>query len=214
MSEMPSPTDPSTMLAGFRLVPGRFDRAAQEELRDQIRAVVAEAPLYRPAMPRTGKPFSVRMTNCGVLGWVSDASGYRYQATHPVTGRPWPAIPARLLALWDELAGYPHPPEACLVNFYEPDARMGLHQDRDEAEFDAPVLSVSLGDTCLFRVGGRDRRDPTRSVRLGSGDVVLLGGEARLAFHGVDRIYPGTSTLLAQGGRINLTLRRVSRAGA
>lgn len=199
------------MLEGFRLVPGRLDRAAQEELRDAIRAVAAEAPLYRPTMPRTGKPFSVRMTNCGELGWVSDQAGYRYQATHPVTGRPWPAIPAMLLALWRELADYPHPPEACLVNFYEPEARMGLHQDSDEAELAAPVLSVSLGDSCLFRVGGRDRRDPTRSVRLGSGDVVLLGGAARLAFHGVDRIYPGTSTLLPQGGRINLTMRRVTR---
>jgi alkylated DNA repair protein (DNA oxidative demethylase) len=154
------------------------------------------------------------MTNCGELGWVSDQAGYRYQPTHPVTGRPWPEIPAMLLALWRELADYPHPPEACLVNFYEPDAKMGLHQDSDEAELAAPVLSVSLGDSCLFRVGGLDRRAPTRSVRLGSGDVVLLGGAARLAFHGVDRIYPGTSTLLSQGGRINLTLRRVTRAGS
>lgn len=201
------------MPEGFRLLPGRFDRAAQEDLRDAIRAVAAAAPLYRPTMPRTGKPFSVRMTNCGPLGWVSDQAGYRYQATHPVTGRPWPPIPEMLLALWEALSGYPHPPEACLVNFYEPDARMGLHQDADEAEFAAPVLSVSLGDTCLFRLGGVDRRDPTRSFRLASGDVLLLGGAARLAYHGVDRIYPGTSTLLPQGGRINLTLRRVTRPG-
>lgn len=201
------------MPEGFRLLPGRFDRGAQEDLRDAIRAVAAAAPLYRPTMPRTGKPFSVRMTNCGPLGWVSDQAGYRYQATHPVTGRPWPPIPEMLLALWEALSGYPHPPEACLVNFYEPDARMGLHQDADEAEFAAPVLSVSLGDTCLFRLGGVDRRDPTRSFRLASGDVLLLGGAARLAYHGVDRIYPGTSTLLQQGGRINLTLRRVTRPG-
>lgn len=198
-------------LEGFRLVPGRFDRAAQEALRDAIRAVVTAAPLYRPTMPRTGKPFSVRMTNCGVLGWVSDQAGYRYQPTHPVTGEPWPAMPPVLLDLWQELAGYPEPPEACLVNFYEPDARMGLHQDSDEQEFAAPVLSVSLGDTCLFRIGGSKRGDPTRSLRLASGDVVLLGGESRLAFHGVDRIYPSTSTLLSQGGRINLTLRRVTK---
>lgn len=198
-------------LEGFRLVPGRFDRAEQEALRDAIRAVVTAAPLYRPTMPRTGKPFSVRMTNCGVLGWVSDQGGYRYQPTHPVTGEPWPPIPQTLLDLWQELAGYPEPPEACLVNFYEPDARMGLHQDLDETEFSAPVLSVSLGDTCLFRIGGSKRGDPTRSLRLASGDVVLLGGESRLAFHGVDRIYPSTSTLLAQGGRINLTLRRVTK---
>lgn len=200
-------------MQGFRLLPGRLDRMAQEALRDEIRAVVASAPLYRPTMPRTGKPFSVRMTNCGPLGWVSDQSGYRYQPTHPLTGKPWPAIPDILLGLWRELADFPHPPEACLVNFYDPDARMGLHQDADEAEFTAPVLSISLGDTCLFRVGGSDRRDPTRSLRLASGDVLLLGGVSRLAFHGVDRIYPGTSTLLAQGGRINLTLRRVSKPG-
>ncbi|BCP55856.1 alkylated DNA repair dioxygenase [Kaistia sp. 32K] len=208
---MPSSTGENTLLDGFRLVPGRLDREAQEALRDAIRAVAVEAPLYRPSMPRTGKPFSVRMTNCGPLGWVSDQSGYRYQPTHPGTGRPWPAIPEVLLSLWKELADYPHPPEACLVNFYEAEARMGLHQDSDEAEFAAPVLSVSLGDSCLFRIGGLDRRDPTRSLRLASGDVLLLGGASRLAFHGVDRIYPGTSTLLAQGGRINLTLRRVTK---
>lgn len=196
---------------GFRVVPGRLDRPAQEALRDAIRAVVAAAPLYRPTMPRTGKPFSVRMTNCGSLGWVSDQAGYRYQPSHPVTGAPWPSIPPVLLELWQELADYPAPPEACLVNFYEPDARMGLHQDLDEADFSAPVLSVSLGDTCLFRIGGTKRGDPTGSLRLASGDVVLLGGAARLAFHGVDRIYPATSTLLSQGGRINLTLRRVSK---
>jgi alkylated DNA repair protein (DNA oxidative demethylase) len=207
---MPSSTRPNRVLDGFRLVPGRLDRAAQETLRDAIRAVVAEAPLYRPSMPRTGKPFSVRMTNCGALGWVSDATGYRYQPTHPLTGKAWPSIPAILLELWQELAGYPHPPEACLINFYEPDARMGLHQDRDEADFAAPVLSVSLGDSCQFRIGGQERDDPTRSLRLSSGDVLLLGGQARLAYHGVDRIHPGTSTLLAQGGRINLTLRRVT----
>jgi len=199
-------------LQGFQIIPGRFDRAAQEALRDEIRDVVAAAPLYRPSMPRTGKPFSVRMTNCGALGWVSDQSGYRYQPNHPLTGEPWPAIPPRLLELWGELAGYPGAPEACLVNFYEPDARMGLHQDADEQEFAAPVLSVSLGDTCLFRIGGTKRGDPTRSVRLSSGDVVVLGGEARLAYHGVDRIYPATSTLLPKGGRINLTLRRVTKA--
>lgn len=201
----------SAPLEGFRLLPGRFDRAAQETLRDAIRSVVAVAPLYRPSMPRTGKPFSVRMTNCGVLGWVSDQTGYRYQPTHPLTGAPWPDIPPMLLDLWREVSDYQDAPEACLVNFYEPDARMGLHQDLDEKELSAPVLSVSLGDTCLFRIGGTKRGDPTRSLRLASGDVVLLGGEARLAFHGVDRIYPGTSTLLSQGGRINLTLRRVSK---
>lgn len=175
--------------------------------------MVRAAPLFVPVMPRTGKPFSVRMTDCGTLGWVSDRAGYRYQPTHPVTGEPWPAIPAALLDLWDEVTGYPHRPEACLVNFYDAGAKMGLHQDRDEADFAAPLLSVSLGDSCRFRLGGVERSDPTRSFVLASGDVLMLAGPARLAFHGVDRILPGTSTLLAGGGRINLTLRRVTAPG-
>lgn len=199
------------LAAGLRYFPDHFDRAAQEALVAAIRAVVAEAPLFVPRMPRTGKPMSVRMTNCGPLGWVTDKEGgYRYQPMHPETGRPWPAIPEPLLALWNEVSGYEKPPEACLVNFYDPDAKMGLHQDRDENEFAAPVVSVSLGDQCLFRVGGTARSDPTQSLRLSSGDVFVLGGESRLVFHGVDRIYPGTSTLLKNGGRINLTLRRVN----
>jgi alkylated DNA repair protein (DNA oxidative demethylase) len=161
-------------------------------------------------MPKSGQPFSVRMTNCGPLGWVSDPAGYRYQPNHPETGAPWPAMPAAVLAAWRELAGYPAPPEACLINVYAPAARMGLHQDRDEYDFAAPVVSLSLGQTCLFRIGGTQRSDPTRSFRLASGDALVLGGDARLAFHGVDRIIPATSTLLPDGGRINLTLRRVN----
>ncbi len=202
----------ATMPNGIRHLPGHLDRQAQVTLLDTVRAVVAEAPLYTPQMPRTGKPMSVRMTNCGPLGWVTDRDrGYRYQAFHPETGKPWPPMPDELLALWQALAHYPKPPEACLINFYADDAKMGLHQDKDEMDLEAPVLSISLGNTCLFRVGGRERTDPTGSFRLSSGDIVVLGGEGRLAFHGVDRIYPGTSTLLKNGGRINLTLRRVNR---
>ena len=197
---------------GVRHVPAFLGAEEQGALLDDIRAIVARAPLFVPAMPRTGKEMSVRMTNCGALGWVTDkARGYRYQATHPVTGDPWPPIPDRLLALWDSVSGYPHPPEACLVNFYDAGAKMGLHQDRDEQEFGAPVVSLSLGDACLFRVGGLRRQDKTVSFRLESGDLVVLGGEGRLAFHGVDRIYADTSPLLKNGGRINLTLRRVTR---
>ncbi len=180
-------------------------------MRDALREVFDRAPLYTPRMPKSGRPMSVRMTNCGPLGWVTDERGYRYQAEHPETGQPWPAMPEVLLDAWQELAGYDHAPEACLVNVYGPDARMGLHQDRDEADFNAPVVSLSLGDTCVFRIGGTKRDDPTRSIRLASGDAVVLGGAARLAFHGVDRIIPGTSTLLPEGGRINLTMRRVTK---
>lgn len=201
----------ATLLNGIRHLPGYLDRPAQEDLVEIIRRIVAEALLYTPVMPGTGKPMSVRMTNCGSLGWVTDKErGYRYQATHPSTGRPWPAIPGELLALWEKLADHPEPPEACLVNFYSDDAKMGLHQDKDETQLSAPVLSISLGNSCLFRVGGLDRKDPTGSFKLQSGDIVLLAGEGRLAFHGVDRIHPGTSTLLKNGGRINLTLRRVT----
>lgn len=199
------------LAAGLRYFPDHFDRAAQEALVSAIRQVVTEAPLFVPRMPKTGKPMSVRMTNCGSLGWVTDKErGYRYQPTHPETGRPWPAIPEALLSLWNHVSGFDKPPEACLVNFYDPDAKMGLHQDRDENEFGAPVVSVSLGDQCLFRVGGVSRNDPTRSFRLSSGDVFVFGGESRLIFHGVDKIYPDTSTLLKNAGRINLTLRRVN----
>ena len=197
---------------GLRIVPGYLDRAAQAAMREALQDVFARAPLFTPRMPKTGKPMSVRMANCGPLGWVTDAErGYRYQAHHPETGEPWPPIPDILLNAWKALAGYPHPPEACLINFYGPDAKMGLHQDRDEADFAAPVVSLSLGDTCLFRIGGTQRKDPTRSLRLASGDAAVLAGSARLAFHGVDRILPGTSTLLPEGGRINLTMRRVTR---
>ena len=196
---------------GLRLIPGFLDPQSQADLLDALRGVFALAPLYVARMPKSGKPLSVRMTNCGPLGWVSNEAGYRYQPLHPQTGQPWPSMPSILLAAWKALAGYPHPPESCLVNYYGPAARMGLHQDRDEQDFDAPVVSLSLGDTCVFRIGGKARGDPTRTLRLASGDAVVLGGGARLAFHGVDRIMPGTSTLLPQGGRINLTLRRVTR---
>ena len=199
---------------GAILTPAYLDRAGQERLLAAVRAVLSAAPLYVPRMPKTGKAMSVAMSNCGPLGWVTDEGGYRYQATHPHTGVPWPAIPEPLLAAWRDLAGYPHPPQACLINYYAAEARMGLHQDRDEQDFAAPVVSLSLGDTCLFRIGGTRRNDATRSLRLASGDAVVLGGEARLAFHGVDRIMPGSSTLLPEGGRINLTLRRVTQAGA
>jgi DNA oxidative demethylase len=193
---------------GLRLYKTALERAAQEALRDELRELLREAPLFRPTMPRSGKPFSVRMSNCGPLGWVSDISGYRYQAHHPETGRPWPAMPKSLLALWRAFAECDLAPDACLINFYDEGARMGPHQDRDEADFSAPILSVSLGDSCVFRHGGDNRRDASATIRLDSGDILVFGGPARLMFHGVDRILPQTSTLLDEPGRINLTLRR------
>lgn len=199
----------SEILPGVHYLPGRFDEAAQRALLVAVEAVIAAAPLFTSRMPRSGAPFSVRMTNAGRLGWLSDEAGYRYEPAHPVTGAPWPPIPAPLLALWREV-GAPGEPEACLVNHYAAGTRMGLHQDRDEAAFEAPVVSVSLGATAVFRLGGTTRSAPTRSIRLASGDVVVFGGPARLMFHGVDRILAGSSRLLGGGGRINLTLRRVT----
>lgn len=191
-------------------VPSYLDATAQQVLLADIEAAIAAAPLFQPCMPKTGKPFSVKMTNCGALGWVSDRKGYRYQATHPETGKPWPGIPPLALRAWSELAHYPHAPEACLVNVYGPGAHMGLHQDRDEDDFAAPVVSLSLGCSCIFRFGASTRGGKTQSLELASGDALVLGGPARLTYHGVARILPGTSALL-DGKRINLTLRRVTK---
>ena len=198
-----------TLAPGLAYHPDYLSRAEQESLVAELRDLTRAAPLFWPRMPKTGKPFSVRMTNAGRLGWVSDEAGYRYQDIHPDTGAPWPPIPGRVLQAWEDLSGFPAPPDACLVNLYGPGARMGLHQDRDEEELDAPVVSLSLGDTALFRYGGSSRAGPTRSVKLRSGDAIVLGGPARLMFHGIDRLYEGSSDLLPQGGRLNLTLRRV-----
>jgi len=198
------------MIEGFRFLPEYFNLAQQRALLGEVLQLLEDNPLYRGAMPRTGKPLSVRNTNLGTLGWVSDINGYRYQPVHPVTGRPWAPIPEALLDLWAEVANYPAPPQACLVNWYEADSRLGLHIDADESARDAPVVSVSLGSRALFRLGGLARNSPTSSMRLASGDVVVLGGLSRRAYHGVDRIYPDSSTLVPGGGRINLTLRRVT----
>ena len=196
---------------GFKYFPGFMDRTSQEKLVETLRDALIAAPLFMPVMPRTGKPFSVRMTNMGPLGWVSDRTGYRYQSTHPDHGTDWPAISENILAVWNKVSNYSHPPEACLVNFYGDGAKMGLHQDRDEEDFSAPVVSISLGDTAIFRIGGTARGGKTQSLKLESGDVLVMGGASRLCFHGIDRVIGGSSTLLKDGGRINLTLRRVTK---
>ncbi len=197
------------MISGFQLLPGALAPGDQASLAATVLQASAQAPFLQPVVPG-GKPMSVQMTNLGALGWVTDAGGYRYQPTHPGTGRPWPPMPAMLLDLWGRLTKTAAPPDACLVNLYRGGARMGLHQDRDEADFAFPVLSISLGDTAIFRIGGLNRRDPTRSLHLASGDVCILAGEARLAFHGIDRVLEGSSRLVPGGGRINLTIRRAA----
>ena len=199
------------MQNGLRHWPELLTRIEQEALVRELRMAVAQAPLFSPLMPRTGRPFSVRMTNLGSLGWVSDRNGYRYQDQHPDSGQAWPAMPQTILDIWSKVAGYPQPPEACLVNFYQAGAKMGLHQDKDEEDFAAPVVSISLGDTAIFRIGGTTRSGKTQTLKLTSGDVLVMGGDSRLSFHGIDRVNVGTSTLLKEGGRINLTLRRVTK---
>ncbi|WJY22482.1 alpha-ketoglutarate-dependent dioxygenase AlkB [Fontisubflavum oceani] len=199
---------PKLNLRGVDIYPGLIDLPAQTALLDDIRGIVRAAPLFQPETPY-GKPMSVRMTSAGQFGWFSDKSGYRYLEHHP-SGTPWPAIPLRILRVWDEVGDVSHAPECCLVNFYEEGARMGMHQDKDEADMSMPVVSISLGDDALFRVGNLRRGGKTESIWLQSGDVAVLRGDARLAYHGVDRLRPGSSALLPKGGRINLTLRVVT----
>ena len=195
------------IINGAKVYAGYLDAARQAHLVNALRKVGAEAPFFSPRT-RFGKHMSVKMTSAGRYGWYSDARGYRYERCHPA-GLPWPDVPPAILELWRSITKLSRDPDCCLVNFYGQGARMGLHQDRDEASFDWPVVSVSLGDDALFRIGGHDRKDATRSVWLKSGDVLVLEGESRLAFHGIDRIRFGSSTLLVGGGRINLTLRVV-----
>jgi alkylated DNA repair protein (DNA oxidative demethylase) len=194
----------------MRLFPASLSIDQQSRLAAEVRGVLERAPLYSPAMPRSGSPYSVRMSNCGSHGWVSDRSGYRYTSVHPATGAPWPEIPSMVLDLWHSTTGVAYAPQACLINYYGAAAKLGLHRDQDEEARNAPILSISLGDTAIFRLGGPERRGPTRTLRLSSGDLLMLAGPSRHWFHGVDRILPGTSRLLPDGGRINLTLRRVT----
>ena len=194
-------------IGGFEIHKARLDRPAQLRMVEELREVVRAAPLFAPVTP-WGKPMSVRMTSAGRYGWVSDRGGYRYAERHP-SGLSWPAIPDSVMAVWRDLVSRDRVPDCCLVNFYGAKARMGLHRDVDEADFTWPVLSISLGDTAVFRIGGLERGDPTTSTALESGDVVVMGGAVRRAYHGVDRIRFGSSSLLGEGGRINLTLRVV-----
>ena len=198
---------PVIVAPGFAIHKGWLSPEAQVAMAGDIRGVAAAAPFFAPLTP-WGKPMSVRMTSAGRYGWFTDAKGYRYIDRHP-DGHPWPPVPASVLAVWHALVSTARDPDCCLVNHYAATARMGMHRDADEADFSWPVLSISLGDAALFRMGGAARRDPTTGVLLESGDVVVFGGAARLAYHGIDRIRGGSSTLLAEGGRINLTCRVV-----
>lgn len=196
-------------VGGVKVFKGALERDQQGDLVEATRDIVRVAPLVRPVMPN-GRKMSVRMTSAGRVGWVTDRAGYRYQALHP-SGVRWPEIPGSIAAIWGQFGRADRGADCCLVNFYDADARMGLHQDRDEGDFNWPVVSVSLGDAALFRVGATTRGGPTKSIWLESGDVAVLDGPSRLAYHGIDRIRTGSSDLLPRGGRINLTLRVVVR---
>lgn len=195
-------------IGGAVVYKGYLDKTNQQALRDSVETILSKAPLFQPVTPR-GQKMSVRMSAAGEFGWISDRRGYRYERQHP-SGRNWPAIPPEVLAIWRAVSQCDRPPQCCLINCYSDSARMGLHQDRDELDFSCPVVSISLGNDALFRIGGQTRQAPTQSVWLSSGDVVVLGEEARLAYHGIDRIRPGSSALLPEGGRLNLTLRVVT----
>ena len=202
---------------GFRHYPSYFSLAEQQSLIASVKAGVVQAPFFQPTMPRTGAPLSVVMSNFGSLGWVTDKEkGYRYEPAHPKTGANWPELPDALGKLWDEVTDFPARPEATLINWYKEDraSKMGMHVDNDENDLRAPVVSVSLGDPAMFRIGGPKRGGPTQGLKLFSGDVVVLAGEARLCHHGVSKVYYGESALVPKGGRINLTMRRVNEIGS
>lgn len=208
---IPQHPRPTRLIRGAALFHGLIGPAGQAALMDDVQTIWAAAAPVRP-VTRWGKPMSVAMASAGTLGWTTDRRGYRYEPRQP-DGRPWPPVPERLLALWDSVTQGARQPDSCLVNLYRGQARMGLHQDRDEADLTQPVVSVSLGDRALFRIGGTERGGSTESLWLQSGDVLVLGGAARLRFHGIDRIEPGSSDLVPGGGRVNLTLRVAGAPG-
>jgi alkylated DNA repair protein (DNA oxidative demethylase) len=185
-------------------------KPAESDLLDDLRAIVEQAP-FRHMVTPGGHSMSVAMTNCGNAGWVTDRTGYRYDANDPEAGRPWPAMPPsfrRLAGQAAAQAGFDgFAPDACLINRYQPGARMSLHQDKDEHDFGAPIVSVSLGLPAIFLFGGLQRSDKPRRYRLEHGDIAVWGGPARLVFHGVAPLADGEHPLLGKQ-RINLTFRK------
>lgn len=199
---------------GFFLFKSKLTKVAQQEIRDAARVIVSQAPLFRPTMPGSDQPFNYVMTNCGDLGWVADRYGYRYQSNHPETGKRFPAMPQVIqdlaLALAKETGNGDFCPESCLLNFYSKGAKLGLHQDNTEKNLSAPIISISLGDTGIFVLGGEHRADETKEYILQSGDCIVMSGESRNYFHSFKGIVPNTSSLLKNGGRLNLTIRQVN----
>lgn len=199
---------------GFFLFKSKLTRAAQEEIRDAARTVVSQAPLFRPTMPNSGQPFSYSMTNCGELGWVADRQGYRYQQNHPDTGERFPVMPKVIqdlaITLAKETGNSDFYPESCLLNFYRKGQKLGLHQDNTETNLSAPIISISLGDSGIFILGGKHRTAETKQYIVQSGDCLVMSGESRNYFHSFKGIVPNSSSLLKNGGRLNLTIRQVN----
>ncbi len=199
---------------GFFHFKSKISLKQQQEILEAVRTVVGEAPLFVPTMPQRGTLFGYRMTNCGQLGWVSDRSGYRYQTIHPVTGSPFPTIPQVIqklaIALANEAGWSNFKPESCLINFYQKGEKLGLHQDNSEQNLQPPIISISLGDAGIFLLGGKERTALPKKYILQSGDCLVMAGKSRLYFHGFAGIMPNTSSLLKNGGRINLTIRQVN----
>ena len=185
----------------------------QLKLIEVCRDVAKVAPFVTPVMP-SGHPFNCQMTSAGQVGWTSDLTGYRYSRTQP-NGRAFPPIPDFIADLAIEIANLvdepTYLPDTCLMNYYRPDAKskLGLHRDDSDVNLKAPIISISIGDDCEFAIGGLRRSDPTQSIILRSGDILVLHGQSRLAYHSVKRIIPGTSNILKNNGRLNLTIRQV-----
>jgi DNA oxidative demethylase len=207
---LPDPRPSREAIAEGAVLLRGFARPREDELIAALREIVAQAP-FRHMLTPGGHQMSVAMTNCGDAGWVTDRSGYRYDTIDPQSRKPWPPMPPSFLALAKQAAlqaGFGNfATDACLINCYQPGARMSLHQDRDEGDFGAPIVSVSLGLPATFLFGGLKRSDKTQRYRLEHGDIAVWGGPARLAFHGVAPLADGEHALLGRQ-RINLTFRK------
>ena len=207
---VPEPRAAQETIADGAVLLRGFAGRAEADLIADLRAIVAQAP-FRQMFTPGGHQMSVAMTNCGDLGWVTDRTGYRYDGNDPQTGKPWPAMPVSFRDLAGGAAGAAgfeaFSPDACLINRYQPGARMSLHQDRDEEDFGAPIVSVSLGLPATFLFGGLKRSDKPRRFRLEHGDIVVWGGPVRLVYHGVAPLADGEHAVLGRQ-RVNLTFRK------
>lgn len=190
---------------GLNYFPDYLKKPLINDIICNLRNLAKESPFFIPKMPKTNKSFSVKITNMGNVGWVSDKEGYRYQDFHPITKKSWSKIPSNITNIWQELINANTKPDCCLVNCYDKNAKMGLHIDNDEKDFSYPVLSISIGASALFRFGGLKRSDKTQSIKLNNGDIIILSGKSRLIYHGIDKIYPNDKF----NYRINITMRKI-----